>query len=235
MEKGKFYSGLFIMIGLIFLGLMIPVSVKTLRSYDRTVTVRGLSEKEVKADKVIWPLSFKVAGNDLSSVYSSIEKQTSQIVNFIKEGGIDASCIRVSSPSVSDKLTQEYGGNDRAARYISKCMVTVCTSEIDKVIELRSRQYELIKSGIALDAENTWENPVEFKFEGLNEIKPMMIEEATANARAAADKFAKDSGSSLGKILTASQGSFTIENRDANTPDIKRVRVVTSVTYYLKK
>ena len=75
---------------------------------------------------------------------------------------------------------------------------------------------------------------MEFQYEGLNDIKPQMIEEATRNAREAAEKFAKDSDSRLGKIRTANQGTFTIENRDSNTPYIKKVRVVTSVTYYLK-
>jgi hypothetical protein len=79
-----------------------------------------------------------------------------------------------------------------------------------------------------------WENPVEFKYEGLNDIKPQMVEEATRNARETAIKFAKDSGSRLGKIKTANQGTFTITDRDSNTPYIKQVRVVTSVTYYLK-
>ena len=96
------------------------------------------------------------------------------------------------------------------------------------------KQSELLKKGIVTGGGSQWENPVEFEYEGLNEIKPGMIEEATQNAREAAKKFAKDSGSRLGKIKTANQGTFTIENRDSNTPYIKKVRVVTSVTYYLK-
>ena len=112
-------------------------------------------------------------------------------------------------------------------------MITVCTSDVDAVLTLMSRQSELLKKGIVTGGANQWENPVEFKYEGLNGIKPEMIEEATMNAREAAEKFAKDSDSRLGKIKTASQGTFTIENRDSNTPYIKKVRVVTSVVYYL--
>ena len=113
--------------------------------------------------------------------------------------------------------------------------MTVCTGKVDTVLELMNRQTELLKKGIVVGSENSWSNPVEFKFEGLNDIKPEMIEEATKNAREVGEKFAKDSGSRLGKIKTANQGTFTIENRDSNTPYIKKVRVVTSVTYYLKK
>ena len=112
-------------------------------------------------------------------------------------------------------------------------MVTVCTGKVDQILKLMERQPELLKKGVVTSG-NNWENQVEFKYEGLNEIKPEMIEEATRNAREAAQKFAKDSDSRLGKIKTASQGTFTIENRDSNTPYIKKVRVVSSVTYYLK-
>lgn len=235
MDKGKFYSGLFIMTGLIIMGLMIPKAVSDYKSFDRIVTVKGLCEKEVPADKVIWPLVFKVVGNDISSVYNETEKNTAAIIRFLSDGGIEDTEITVAVPAISDKYAQEYGNNDRAFRYLSKNVITVCTENVDAVLALMKRQTEVLKKGIVIGSDNNWDNPVEFKFEGLNGIKPEMIEEATKNAREAADKFAKDSDSRLGKIKTASQGTFTIEDRDSNTPYIKRVRIVTSVTYYLKK
>lgn len=233
MDKGKFFSGLFIMIGLIVLGLMLPQAVGRYRSFDRTVNVKGLCEKEVKADKVIWPVMYRVMANDIQSIYDQTDGNNAAIVAFLKSGGITDAEITVSVPSISDKFANEYGSNDRAYRYIAKSVVTVCTDKVDAVLALMARQSELLKQGVVTAGEN-WENPVEFRYEGLNEIKPQMIEEATQNAREAAQKFAKDSGSRLGKIRTANQGTFTIENRDSNTPYIKKVRVVTSVTYYLK-
>lgn len=235
MEKGRFYSGLAIMAGLVFMGLMFPKAVSDFRSFDRTVAVKGLCEKEVPADKVIWPLVFKVVGNDITAVYSDINRNTAAIRDFLIQGGISEDEITVSVPTVSDKYAQEYGNNDRTFRYLSTNVVTVCTKDVEKVLALMNRQTELLKKGIVIGSENSWSNPVEFKFEGLNNIKPQMIEEATMNAREAAEKFAKDSGSRLGKIKTANQGTFTIEDRDSNTPYIKKVRVVTSVTYYLKR
>lgn len=233
MDKGKFYSGLFIMVGLVMLGMMFPRAVEKYRSYDRTVNVKGLCEKEVKADKVIWPVVYKVMANDIQSIYDQTDGSNAVIMDYLKAGGIDASEITVSVPQISDKFANEYGNNDRAYRYIATNVITVCTDKVDDVLALMSRQSDLLKKGIVTGG-NTWENPVEFKYEGLNEIKPAMIEEATMNAREAAEKFAKDSESKLGKIKTANQGTFTIENRDSNTPYIKKVRVVTSVTYYLK-
>lgn len=233
MDKGKFFSGLFIMAGLIVLGMMFPRAVEKFRSYDRTVNVKGLCEKEVKADKVIWPVVYKVMANDIQSIYDQTDRSNETIVDFLKAGGIDVSEITVSVPQISDKFANEYGNNDRAYRYIATNVITVYTDKVDDVLSLMSKQSDLLKKGIVTGG-NTWENPVEFKYEGLNEIKPAMIEEATMNAREAAEKFAKDSESRLGKIKTANQGTFTIENRDSNTPYIKKVRVVTSVTYYLK-
>lgn len=221
------------MTGLIVLGMMIPRAVSKFRSFDRTVNVKGLCEKEVMADKVIWPVVYKVMANDIQSVYDQTDGNNAVILSFLESGGIADSEITVSVPSISDKFANEYGSNDRAYRYIATSVITVCTDKVDEVLALMSRQAELLKKGIVTGG-NSWENPVEFKYEGLNDIKPQMIEEATRNAREAAQKFAKDSDSRLGKIRTASQGTFTIENRDSNTPYIKKVRVVTSVTYYLK-
>ena len=233
MDKGRVFCGLAVMVGLIVLGAMIPRAVEKYRSYDRTVNVKGLCEKEVKADKVIWPVVYKVMANDIQSIYDQTDSNNASIISFLKSGSIGESEITVSVPQISDKLANEYGDNNRAFRYIAKNVITVCTSDVDAVLTLMSRQSELLKKGIVTGGANQWENPVEFKYEGLNGIKPEMIEEATMNAREAAEKFAKDSDSRLGKIKTASQGTFTIENRDSNTPYIKKVRVVTSVVYYL--
>ena len=233
MDKGKFYSGLCIMAGLVILGIMIPTAVMKYRSFDRTVNVKGLCEKEVRADKVIWPIVYKVMSDNVQSIYSQIDATNAVIVDFLKAGGVTEDEMTVSVPQISDKLANEYGDTNRAFRYIAKNVVTVCTSDVDKVLALMASQADLLKKGV-VTVGNDWENPVEFRYEGLNGIKPEMIEEATQNARETAEKFAKDSDSRLGKIKTANQGTFTIEDRDSNTPYIKKVRVVTSVTYYLK-
>ena len=221
------------MAGLIVLGAMFPRAVREFRSFDRTVNVKGLCEREVKADKVIWPLSYKVVANDIQSIYDMTDGGNAKIVEFLKSGGIPESEISVSVPQISDKYANEYGSNDRTYRYIATNVVTVCTDKVDSVLARMNRQSELLRKGVVVVG-NNWETPVEFRYEALNDLKPSMVEEATKTAREVAQKFAGDSGSRLGKIKTASQGVFSIENRDSNTPYIKKVRVVTSVTYYLK-
>ncbi len=232
-NKGTFYAGLAIMFGLIVVGFNIPKAVKILDSSKRIVSVRGLSEREVAADKVIWPLQYSVAGDDIDVLYKELEQKNTRLVSYLNEGGIEKSEISIAVPDISDLYTQEYGGNNRRYRYVVKSTVIVSTDKVSNVLDLRSRQNSLIPSGITL--QSGWGTEPTFSFESLNEIKPEMIEEATKNARISAQKFADDSDSRLGKIREASQGYFTIENRDSNSPHIKKVRVVTNVVYSLTK
>ena len=127
-----------------------------------------------------------------------------------------------------------YGNEIMNYRYKAKSVITVTSSDVDKVRSLMRRQSELMKQGIALVSEEYSNTTVSYEFTGLNKIKPEMIEEATKNARATAQKFADDSESSLGGILSAQQGQFSIEDRDSNTPYIKRLRVVNTIEYSLK-
>lgn len=227
--KGKAITAAAVVIA----GLMLPLSVAKFRSYERTVDVKGLCEKELKADKAIWPLTYKVVGNDLSQVLEETDRSNEEIRNFLIQGGIKDEEISVTAPQISDKYASEYGNNDRVYRYLVTNIITVCTADIDVVLALNGKLPELMKKGIAFVGDD-WQNRTQFNFENLNSVKPAMIEEATANAREAARKFAQDSDSRLGKIKKATQGSFSISDRDSNTPYIKKVRVVTNITYYLK-
>ena len=226
-------SGLFIMTGLIVLGLMLPRTAREFRSYERVVNVKGLCEREVDADKVIWPIKFSTVGNHLNELNAELSAKQQTIIDFLKRGGVFEDEISVSVPNIKDKYAAEYSESNRTFRYIANTTVTVCSKEVGKVKALMANQAQLINKGIVLT--NDWDSQVQFLFEGLNGIKPEMIEEATKNAREAGKKFAEDSGSRLGKIRTASQGTFSIEDRDSNTPQIKKVRVVTYVEYYLSE
>lgn len=231
-NKAIILAGLSVGIGLVIAGAMVPLAVGKYRAAERYVSVKGLCEREVAADKVIWPIQYKAVGNDLSAVISELEQKNRAIHDFLREGGIEDSEVTTSMPLISDKYTLEYGSDQRVFRYLATSTITVCTTRVDKVLELMNRQSDLLHRGIV--PQESWNVSPVFSFEGLNAIKPDMIQEATMNARESAQKFAMDSGSRLGKIRTASQGTFSITDRDSNTPQIKKVRVVTSVDYYLK-
>lgn len=218
--------------GFALLGSNISSGIESFVNRDRIVTVKGLSERQVKADRVIWPVGFRELGDDLQDVYGRIEKRKDQVVAFLKEAGLTDAEIEVASPQVTDAQAEMYANQKSRYRYSMTQTVTVSSDKVDLVRHLLVRQSDLIKAGVTLVGDYSWRTS--FQFTGLNTVKPAMIEEATKNARASAEKFAQDSGSSLGKIRRANQGQFSITDRDSNTPYIKSVRVVTTVEYFLK-
>lgn len=230
--KKEFSVGLYIMVGLALLGLFIFAAVGKYRSYDRVVSVKGLCEKEVQADNVTWPVAYKLVGNDLVYLYKEIKRTNLIIEKFLLDNGISKDDIYVNAPEVLDLQADRYAQKDGMYRYNVTSVLTISSSDVEKVREAINKQAVLLEQGIALYSDYNY--LVTYEYTGLNDIKPQMIEEATKNARAAADKFAEDSKSSLGKIKRASQGVFSVTSRDSNTPYIKRVRVVTSIDYYLK-
>lgn len=226
-------QGLFLIIGLTILGYFIKSSVVTLKSYDRVVSVKGLAEMEVAANKVIWPVVYKEIGNDLSMLYKAINSKNDKIISYLKSKGIEDVEISISAPSIIDMNAERYQSQPSPYRYNITSVITVTSEKVGLVREIMSGQSELLSHGVALLA-GDYQYQTQFVFTLLNEIKPGMIEEATKNARASAEKFAMDSNSKLGKIKNASQGQFTISDRDANTPHIKTVRVVSTIEYMLR-
>lgn len=221
-------------IGLVILGAEIKQGINNFVEKDRVVTVKGLAEMEVPANKVTWPLVYKEVGNDLSTLYNKISDTNKAIVKFLKSKGISENEISINAPEIIDMQAERYNSNPVPYRYNVTTVITVTSNQVELVRTLISEQSELLKQGIAITGGDYRYN-IEYDFTGLNDIKPQMIEEATRNAREAAQKFAKDSDSELGKIKRANQGQFSIGNRDANTPYIKHIRVVTTIDYSLKE
>ncbi len=224
--------GFFIFLGLGVLGYLLADAAVTVKSYDRSVTVKGLAEHEYVADVVIWPIQFTAADNDLEALYGRVEANTRTIIDFLEQQGIKGDEITRAIPSITDKSAQQYGQERGAFRYTAVRSVTVYSKRVDAVRSVMGALSELGKKGVVLTGDN-YQAKIEYLFTRLNEVKPSMIEEATRNAREVAEKFAADSQSRLGKIRKASQGQFSINDRDKNNPHIKKVRVVSTVEYYL--
>jgi len=243
--------GLLLALGLIIGGWVMGAEIKATRLSDRYVTVKGLVERKVKSDLAIWPLSCKEAGDDLATVSAKTEADRKTVLQFLDQQGIQPTEIEQGMVRVVDTQANEYGGGVNRAphRYIVEQQIIVRTSRVDQVAAAAQKTMQLLQKGIVLGG-----NPgqgVTYKFTGLNSIKPDMITEATRNARAAADRFASDSGSKVGSIRQANQGVFSILPADeASAPSepseyggnfgadsslMKTVRVVTSVQYYLDR
>lgn len=230
---GNLIPAIFIALGIALLGVFIRQGFESLSSNARVVTVRGLCEKEVTANKVTWPIVSKEVGNDLSAIYQNVQTTNNAIVSFLKSNGVKESEIAVNAPQVVDMQADRYNSNPIPFRYNVTTVVVVTSPNVEQINKLMTKQTELLKEGIAIVA-GDYNYQTSYEYTDLNKIKPGMIAEATKNARASAKKFADDSQSKLGKIKTASQGQFSIEDRDQYTPYIKRVRVVSTIEYYLK-
>lgn len=232
--NSQILSASIIALGLVLTGLGIRSGIVKFKQLDRIVSVKGLAEREVKADKVIWPLTYKELGNDPSEMYAILENKNSKVVAFLKSAGIKDAEISVNPPLISDRQADNYGNEIMNYRYKATSVITVTSSDVDRVRQLMRHTAELMKQGIAIVGGDYGDNTVSYEFTKLTSIKPAMVEEATKNARSTAEKFADDSNSKLGGIRTATQGQFSIEDRDANTPYIKKVRVVSTIEYTLE-
>ena len=234
MNTRRIIEALLLSLGMVAGAWVLGQALLQFKQADRSVEVKGLAEREVPADTAIWPVSFSEADNDLPRLYQTLQEKNAKIAAFLQASGFTPEEISVSAPSITDRQAQDYGNAQLAERlrYSGKSTLTVYTRQVDRVREAMARLGELGKQGIALAPEH-YESRTQFLFTGLNDLKPEMIEEATKNARLSAEKFAKDSDSRLGKIRRANQGQFSFEDRDASTPHIKKVRVVSSVQYSL--
>lgn len=233
MDKSKLISAALVALGLLALGLTIRSGLRSITDNQRNVEVRGLATRQVEANRVTWPVMFTHTGNDLPQLYDRVASTNNAIVKFLTDNGIPSQDISVGAPDMTDLSTNRYNSDPLPYNYSMTSVVTVSSSQVDKVRSLIGRQGELLKQGIPILA-GDWQHQITYEYTDLNSIKPAMIQEATRNAREAAQKFAEDSESKLGKIINASQGQFTIEDRDSYTPYIKEVRVVTSLTYSLE-
>ncbi|UKK53305.1 SIMPL domain-containing protein [Prevotella sp. E2-28] len=225
---GRVKESIILAIGVMVMGWCVKAGIDNFTNKDRKVTVKGLAEREVPADKVTWSISTKETGNDLPTLYERINVQAGKIKAFLKQNGLDESEITVNPPSVSDLEAREWGDNQKPFRYIVNTTITVATTKVEAVNKAIFKQAELLKQGVALDS--SYPN---YEYASFQQMKPEMMSEAIKNAQKTAEQFAEASESKLGKIQTAGQGQFEIENRDENTPYIKKIRVVTTVTYSL--
>ena len=227
-KKNMIQGGAIVLAALV-LGIFMVCTVRTLKSYDDTVKVRGLCEKEVPADRVVWRINYSEKSNDIAELRNTLRRNNDVIVKMLRDAGFTEDEVKVSTASWDDRYSWSNNVSQIAYRYQARQTVTVFTKNLDLVRKLQETlENDLVNQNILADSY------ADYQYLGLNEIKPAMIAESLENARVAADEFAKNSHSRIGKMRTASQGYFEVEDLDENTPQVKKVRVVTTVEYYLR-
>jgi hypothetical protein len=225
-------AALLIALGLLGAGWFAGQGMAKLRTADRFVTVKGSAEKIVDADLVVWPLSQTVGGNELGAVQAQLDANTATIRTFLAGAGFKDDEIVVSPPRLEDRWSYAYGENRPPERYRYSNTVTLRTSRVREALVALRRSGDIVAKGVLLNTEEG--GGPEFDYTRLNDIKPALIAEATEAARKSAEQFAKDSGARLGGIRSANQGVVSISDRDRGSPQVKTVRVVTTVEYFLK-
>lgn len=212
------------------------------KSAERFVTVKGVSEREARADLAIWPIHLIAADNDLTVASSQLQRSISQVRQFLARNSIDTAGVSLTGFSVTDASTNQYGGDRiNTKRFVIKQTIVVRSTTPEVVLAASERVADLVSAGVVFSSGEEYgaKGPT-FIFSGLNQLKPEMIAEATARAREGAEQFARDSRSALGGIRQASQGIFSILPRDQvqgiseESQIVKTVRVVSTVEYFLK-
>ncbi len=213
------------------------------RAADRYVTVKGIAEREAKADLALWPLRVVAADNDLGRAHQRIETSIRLIRSFLARQGIDTTTAELQEFKVTDTYANEYRpAGEAGTRYVIRQTLMVRSEQPQTVLAASQHVGELVQAGVVLSSGDEYGmgGPT-FLFTGLNELKPEMIAEATARAREGAEQFARDSKSALGGIRHASQGVFEILPRDQapgiqqESQLVKTVRVVSTVEYSLRE
>ena len=228
--KNNLIAGVCIAIGLTLAGLFIYCGISKYAERDRAVTVKGLSTREVQADYAVWPLSYGISGNDLPSLYQSLGNVTDKVKKHLLALGFEETDLRQGTISVDNNWDNYYGDRRPEFKYSLRTQLIVSTDKVPLVVASQGKEADLLKQGLIVSS-NKWD--LDYQYNGLPELKPQMIEEATQNARAVAQKFADDAQCSLGSIRRASQGQFSVES-DEYQPWVKHVRVVTTVDYFLE-
>jgi hypothetical protein len=235
---------LILAVGVALAGLLAGNGFARARAGDRYVTVKGVAEREVRADLAIWPLRLVGADNDLTAANAKLTRSIAGVRDFLVRHGVDTSQIQMTDFSATDAYASQYSADRRPTnRFVVNQTILVRSTRPDQVLAASQQIGELAAIGVAISSgsnEYGGGGGPTFVFSGLNKLKPEMIADATARAREAATQFARDSRSELGGIRQANQGVFEILPRD-NAPGInessqiaKVVRVVSTIDYYLR-
>ena len=220
-------------ISIVMAAVILAVGFANIITPERSVSVRGLAEREVDADLAVWNMSFSMGENSLESMQKSILEKTEVIKKYLIKHGLEESDFTVKPAAITDNSLNSYMDQTKITyKFVAQQTILVRSGKIEAVKSANADSLELVSAGIAVSQD--YDSKVSYEFTKLNDIKPEMIAEATKNARTAAEQFAHDSNSKVGKIKKATQGLFTIEDAAVGLEDKKSVRVVNTVEYLLK-
>ncbi len=221
-------------------GIAIGNGVQRFRLADRSVTVKGVAERPVRADIALWPMRIVASGMELAPTQEKLTTDERAVRKFFLAHGLDSAQVELLSLEVTDKRSNPYEGNPNSARFAVAATLVARTDHPERIRAASQDVGDLVATGVAISSGGGWGTGPTYLFTRLNDLKPAMLAEATASARDAAAEFAKRSGARVGGLRRASQGLFEILPRD-QAPGIpetaqldKVLRVVTTLEYELR-
>jgi len=219
-------------LGVIVGGYLLGDGVRRARMADRAVTVRGLAERNVTADLATWTVVISRQATELAEAQSGVDQDARTVSAFFGRMGFRPQDLSDAGATVSQFYDSNRGQNSVTVRR----QMQLRTSDVMRARNAFARQFELIRDGVAIDEGSS----MVYSFTRLNDIKPDMIAAATRDARRGAEQFARDSGSAVRGIRSATQGYFSITARDGDDNEgsgrdspFQKVRVVTTIDFYL--
>lgn len=222
-----------ISLGLSLGGFLVGQGFVRMKQLDQIVEVRGLDEKLVEANEATWDISFSLSGNNLQDLSTKVAQKQDALKTYLSNQGFSRDELQPTALTTTDNHANHYGNKLPADRYTVRAKINVGTKQVKKLVEIYENSNQFPLEGLVRD-----QSSVQYYFTDLNSVKPEMLKNATSSAREAAEAFARDSGSRLGGIKSATQGLFSITSPYADWNDassrMKKVRVVTRVTYFLE-
>lgn len=236
----RLIAALLVAAGLAVAGFAVGQGLERFRMSDRSVTVKGLAEKDVESDFAVWTLSFRRAGAEFGDVQQALAGDRDKVLAFLKTRGFTEAELDARPLQVQDLFAREYAQGNTPLRFNGTGQVLVKSPRVAEVDAAARAVDPLIQAGVQLGGENEGgRSGPRFQLRGFNDIKAPLLAEATRNAREQADKFAAEAGAQLGPLKNANQGVIRITGDDGNDFDdgrsrTKRLRVVSTFEYELR-
>ncbi len=235
----RLLTGLLVAAGIAVAGLFVSGGLERFRMADRSISVKGLAEKDVQSDFAIWTLNFRRAGNEFAGVQQALAGDRDKVRALLKTQGFQDDEIEAKPLSVQDLLARDYAQGNVPFRFNGSGRIVVKSARVAEVEKAALALDPLIQAGVQLGGEGEGATGPRYQLRGFNDVKAPLLAEATKNAREQAEKFAAEAGATLGPLKSANQGVIRISGDDGQDFDdgssrTKRLRVVSSFEYELR-
>ena len=181
-----------------------------------TIVVTGLGETEFASDLIVWDGEIVYETLDVATGYVQLERNKKKVLDFITSRGVAEEQIVFKFVNVYKQSEPVYNANgnysgQRFTGYRLSQGFSIESSEVDKVENISREISALIAQGVSIEAFQP-----SYYYTKLDDVKLSLIERASADARARAEKIAENAGAAIGRVASAKMGVFQITGANSN-------------------